>query len=825
MNDDALKPPSHSIEAEQSVIGGLLLDNDGWDKVADVVAEQDFYAGEHRRIFRAIGRLIETGKAADVITVAEFLEKHGMLADMGGLPYLGTLAQNTPSAANIRRYAEIVHERAVVRRVDMAAMDIRDKVYSHSGMSAAELVDFAQAKMQAVSEQASKGSAGPQRIIDVMGGVIEKIESLHARDDQNEVTGLATGFAQLDKMTTGLQPGDLVVLAARPSMGKAQPVDSKVLTANGWSLMSDLRVGNYLASVDGGKSIVTGIYPQGKKQVFRITFSDGRSAECCNDHLWNVYHRKWAEPKVLSTADIRELLENPHMHLRLWIDYVNGEFGKKGDYPVDPWLLGALLGDGDLTQKTIRFSKNNEQTLCRIRNSLPAPVRLVHAGGCDWRLSEPRAFCGEKDANPLTAGMRNLNLMGCKSVDKFIPEIYINADKDTRLSVLRGLMDTDGWVEKHGSVLLSSASKELSKGVQILARSLGYWCSMREKNTGYRKNGEYRQCEKAYVVTISGNNLDDLFLCEQKKERCSDRSRVKHVAFAKIEFIRDADCQCISVSHPSQLYITNDYVVTHNTALALNIAEHVGVNLAKPVVVFSIEMLNEQLGLRLMASMSKIHAQRVRTGRIYDNEWDRITGALKRVHDAPIWLDEDASITPTELRTRARRIHRECGGLSLIVIDYLQLMRLGGGGDNNRAQELGDITRGLKHLAKELHCPVIVLSQLNRGLESRPDKRPIMSDLKDSGSIEQDADIVFFVYRDEVYNSESPDKGLAEIIVGKQRNGPTGRVVVNFDGALTRFSDRDHHAPLPSASMREQNRARRAGNFRAKNGDSDGVEM
>lgn len=481
MSDDAVKPHSHSIEAEQSVIGGLLLDNDGWDKVADVVAEQDFYAGDHRRIFRAIGRLLESGKAADVITVAEFLDKHGMLSDMGGLPYLGTLAQQTPSSANIRRYAEIVHDRAVLRRVDAAALDIREKVYAHSGMGAGEVVDYAQAKMQSVSEQAIKGSAGPQRIIDVMGGVIEKIESLHARDDQNEVTGLATGFAQLDRMTTGLQPGDLVILAGRPSMGK--------------------------------------------------------------------------------------------------------------------------------------------------------------------------------------------------------------------------------------------------------------------------------------------------------------------------------------------------------TALALNIAEHVGVNLSKPVVVFSIEMLNEQLGLRLMSAMSKIHAQRVRTGRIYDNEWDRITGALKRVHDAPIWLDEDASITPTELRTRARRIHRECGGLSLIVIDYLQLMKLGGGGDNNRAQELGDITRGLKHLAKELHCPVVVLSQLNRGLESRPDKRPIMSDLKDSGSIEQDADIVFFVYRDEVYNKDSPDKGLAEIIVGKQRNGPTGRVVVNFDGTLTRFSDRDHHTPLPSVSLREQNRARRAGNFRAKNGGGDGVEM
>ena len=310
-NDIQVAIPSHSMEAEQSVIGGLLLDNDGWDRIADVVVEQDFYAGDHRRIFRAIKVLLESGKCADVITVAEFLEKHGMLAEMGGLPYLGNLAQNTPSAANIKRYAEIVSERALVRRVDSAAMDIRDKVYARGGMSAADLVDYAQAKMQSVSELASKGGAGPQMLADVMGKVSEKIDELFNRDDKNEVTGLATGFAQLDKMTTGLQPGDLVILAARPSMGK--------------------------------------------------------------------------------------------------------------------------------------------------------------------------------------------------------------------------------------------------------------------------------------------------------------------------------------------------------TALALNIAEHVGVNLKKPVVVFSLEMINEQLGLRLMSSMSGIHAQRVRVGRIYDPEWSRISDALKRVQDAPIYLDEDASITPTELRTRARR--------------------------------------------------------------------------------------------------------------------------------------------------------------------------
>lgn len=456
---------SYSMEAEQSVLGGLLIDNEGWDKIADVVTEQDFYAGEHRRIFRACGALLESGKVADAITVAEFLDKHGQL-EHGGLASIGNLIQNTPSAANIRRYAEIVKDRSLVRRVIRAAQEVSERAAARAGMSGADLVDFAQAKMQSVSELSSKGSAGPQTLSAVMGRVVEKIDALHAKGDQNEVTGLATGFHHMDKITTGFQPGDLIILAARPSQGK--------------------------------------------------------------------------------------------------------------------------------------------------------------------------------------------------------------------------------------------------------------------------------------------------------------------------------------------------------TAFALNIAENVGVLQKKPVLIFSLEMINEQLGLRLMSSLAEIHAQRVRIGRIYNDEWGRITAAMSKAVDAPIWLDEDASISPTELRTRARRIHRECGGLSLIIIDYLQLMNIDGTGDN-RAIELGKVSRGLKHLAKELQCPVMALSQLNRGLEARPNKRPIMSDLRDSGAIEQDADTVLFIYRDEVYNEDSLDKGLAEIIIGKQRNGPTGKVIVNFTPELTRFTSAEHKITLPSSLQRELKRNARSG--------------
>ncbi len=463
-----------SIEAEQSVIGGLFLDISGLDRIAGVITETDFFVREYRAIFRAISRLADARKTVDVITVSEFLEAHGLLEQAGGLIGLAEMARNVPSAANIRRYAEIVRDRAQLRALKGVIIDIDDALYRRNGRDAREIVDFAQAKMMVLSEASGKDGAGPQRLGDVMTGVVNKIDELYSRADPNEVTGLATGFSDLDKMTTGLQPGDLVILAARPSMGK--------------------------------------------------------------------------------------------------------------------------------------------------------------------------------------------------------------------------------------------------------------------------------------------------------------------------------------------------------TSLALNIAEHVGINQGKPVLIFSLEMINEQLGLRLMSALSGIHAQRVRVGRIYDHEWDRVTAAVGKSVDAPIYLDEDSSITATELRARARRVHRECGGLGLVIIDYIQLMDVdsGSGSSDNRATEIGKVSRGLKHLAKELQCPVIALSQLNRGLEQRPNKRPIMSDLRDSGALEQDADMVLFIYRDEVYNPDTDDKGLAEIIIGKQRNGPTGKVVVNFKSELTRFENRDSHEPLPSSVERIDKRQKRTGNSAQK---------
>jgi replicative DNA helicase len=435
---DRLRVPPHSIQAEQAVLGGLMLENSTWDQVADRVGQRDFYRREHQLIFQAIGALAERGKPFDVVTLAEELDHKGELNAAGGFAYLGALANDTPSAANIRAYADIVREHSVIRQLIRVGTEIADSGYRPEGRRVAELLDGAEQKVFEIAQQKARDSAGFIPIKNLLTKAVNRIELLYERDDP--ITGVSTGFNDLDDMTSGLQPADLVVIAGRPSMGK--------------------------------------------------------------------------------------------------------------------------------------------------------------------------------------------------------------------------------------------------------------------------------------------------------------------------------------------------------TSFAMNIAENVAIKSKLPVAVFSMEMPGESLTMRMISSLGRIDQHRVRTGRLEDQEWPRLTSAVSLLSEAPIYIDDMA----TEVRARARRLVREAGGLGLIVIDYLQLMQAPSEGET-RATEISIISRSLKALAKELNCPVIALSQLNRNLEQRPNKRPVMSDLRESGSIEQDADIVIFIYRDEVYNEDSPDKGVAEIIIGKQRNGPIGTVRLTFLGQFTKFEN------------------------------------
>ncbi|HET9579386.1 MAG TPA: replicative DNA helicase [Usitatibacter sp.] len=788
---ESLRLPPHSVEAEQAVLGGLLLSNSAWDRIGDVLSESDFYRADHRVLWRAITRLIEDNKPADVLTVTEALKVTGELTDVGGLPYLHQLASGTPSAANIRRYAEIVRERAIMRRLAEVGTSIADSAYSPQGREARQLLDEAETKILEIGEEGGRSSESFAKMSTVLAEVMSRLDELHR--NPASVTGKATGFVDLDEMTTGLQDGDLVIVAGRPSMGKAQPTDAKIKTRTGWKDMGALQVGDALASIDGTPSIVTAIYPQGVRQVYRITFSDGRSCEACAEHLWRVHSREWDAPRVLDTAKLIEMLGKKRYQQRLWIDAVSGDFGHDEPLPVDPWVLGALLGDGKLSAGSLALAAPPVQ--------MPEPVAeaVEMAGhGAGRAESRPvgaplplRAGLQGAPAHSLIEGLRTVGLWGIGSHDSFIPRLYRSASRAARLALLQGLLDTDGWVDKAHAVRFSTVSYRLARDVQELVRSLGGWCTLAYKRMTLPHGGARKQGRPAYVLDIEHPQARSLFRSSDKRGLLPETSeRAARLVIASIVPSRVVQTQCISVSHPSRLYITNEYVVTHNTAFSLNIAEHVALELKLPVLVFSMEMGGTQLATRLLGSVGKVDAQKLRTGRLDPGDWDRLGVALGKLNEAPLLIDESAALNPLELRARARRKWREYGGLGLIVIDYLQLMQ---GSDSslgeNRATEISEISRGLKAMAKELSVPVIALSQLNRSLEQRPNKRPVMSDLRESGAIEQDADVILFIYRDEVYNEDSPDKGIAEIIIGKQRNGPIGTVKLTFLGRHTRFEN------------------------------------
>jgi replicative DNA helicase len=699
---ESLKLPPHSVEAEQSVLGGLLLSNPAWDRIGDTLGESDFYRADHRVIWRTIVRLIEDNKPADVLTVAESLKQNGELDSVGGLAYLQGLASATPSAANIRRYAEIVRERAIMRKLAEVGTAIAESAFTPQGKEAKQLLDEAETKILEIGESGGRGQSGLRKMSALLGEVMERIDELYK--NPASVTGVATGFVDLDEMTSGLHPGELIIVAGRPSMGKAQPLDARVKTRTGWKAMGDVQVGDALASIDGAPSIVTGVFPQGERQVYRVTFSDGRSTECCAEHLWRVHFRQWNEPRVVTTSKLIEMLSRKRYQHRLWVDSVEGEFGHADPLPIDPWVLGALIGDGTLGGATPIFSTASEEMIERMHASIGEGMRVTYAQGYEFRLANA-SFAGRvgsgRKPNPITVGLRELGLWGKGSHEKFIPPLYLSASRAARLNLLRGLLDTDAPVRERRTVRFSTTSFRLARDVVELVRSLGGWARLSDKRGEGKPEG--------FEVLVRGRNA----------------------VITSIVPTRTTATQCISVSHPSRLYVTDDYVVTHNTAFSLNIAEHVGLELKLPVLVFSMEMGGAQLATRMLGSVGRVDAQKLRTGRLDTGDWDRLGAALGKMNEAPILIDETPALNPLELRARARRMWREYGGLGLIVIDYLQLMSAAESGVENRATEISEISRSMKAMSKELQVPVIALSQLNRGLEQRPNKRPVMSDLRE----------------------------------------------------------------------------------------------
>jgi replicative DNA helicase len=928
--------PPHNLDAERAVLGAVLLEGrETLPRVIEVLRTSDFYTDAHRTIYETMLRLFDRGEPVDLITLSEELRRADALEGVGGPAALALLVEHASIAAHLSAYASIVRDMAVLRELIHTSTQIIGQAFD-AKEDVQSLVDDAERRIFSLAERRLEGSALP--VGKILKNTFEYIERLYERKEH--VTGVATGFEKLDLETSGLQPSDFIIIAGRPSMGKAQPLDARVKTLTGWKRMGDVRVGDELASVDGRRSRVRGIFPQGVQPIFRVRFSDGRVTQCTGEHLWRVHYRGWGEPRVLSTEQVAGLLRVKRYQHRLWVDMPSGQYGHDEPLPVDPWLLGALLGDGKLSGSSLMFSTAEQEMLERLLDRVRPGFVLRAAGGYDWRIvptaGAHRTGVAGVAPNGLMEALRGLGLWGIRSEEKFIPDIYLNASRDARLALLGGLMDTDGWVERWGSVRFCSTSERLARGVAELTRSLGGWCSVRARSTFFTFRGARKLGRQAFVCNVHHSDPRSLFGLSAKRSRAWAAPRRQwRPVFAGIEAVGMAEAQCIAVTHPSGLYITDDYVVTHNTAFALNIAQHVGVALRGKVLALSLEMSAPQLVQRMLCSEAKVDSQAVRSGRLSAADWHRLTAAAGRLSEAAIFIDDTPGLTVLEARAKARRMKAE-HGLDVLVIDYLQLMR-GRAAMESRQQEISEISRSLKALAKELAVPVVALSQLSRAVESRAtrDFRPQLSDLREcvpgdtlvvladgrrlpihqlvdtapevlsmdragkivvakseriwrvgvrpvfavrlasgrvvratehhrlfsargwtrvgdlvigeelraratadlfwdrvvalepdaqeevfdltvpgpaswladgivshnSGALEQDADLILFLYRPSIYKEDLPpdETNIAEVIIGKQRNGPVGTVKVVFLPQYARFENiaELHRAPQP----------------------------
>jgi replicative DNA helicase len=794
--------PPHNLDAERAVLGAVLLEGrEALPRVVEVLRPSDFYTEAHRVLYQAMLTLFDRGAPVDSLTLSEELRRTDQLQFIGGPAAIALLMEEASIAAHLGSYTAIVRDMAVLRELIQTSTQIITQAFEAKD-EVQTLVDDAEKRIFSLAERRLEGSALP--VGKILKNTFEYIERLYERKEH--VTGVATGFEKLDLETSGFQPSDFIIIAGRPSMGKAQPLDARVRTATGWKPMGELRVGDELASVDGRRSRVAGIFPQGERQVYRVTFSDGRSTECCAEHLWRVHYRAWREPRVLTTAQVGALLARRRYRHRLWIDTVTAVPGVDDGLPLDPWLLGALLGDGKLSGSSVMFSTADGEMLERVQARTGADFAMRAAGGDDWRIVQAagahRRGTPGVVANPIMQALRGLGLWSVRGEAKFIPRVYLDASHDARLDLLRGLMDTDGWIERRGSARFCSTSAQLARDVAELVRSLGGWCSVRRRTTTFRDSSGVRKAGRpAFVCSIHCPTPGSAVSLSAKRGRVADSPRRRRrPVILSVEPTRIAATQCIAVTHPSRLYVTDDYVVTHNTAFALNIAQHVGVTLRGTVLVLSLEMSAQQLVQRMLCSEAKVDAQAVRTGFLSSSDWHRLTAAAGRLSEAKIFIDDSPGVTVLEARAKARRMKAE-HGLDMLVVDYLQLMR-GRASLDNRQQEISEISRSLKALAKELNVPVVALSQLSRAVEARAqrDFRPQLSDLRESGALEQDADVILFLYRARVYKEDVPpdEENIAEVIIGKQRNGPIGTVKVVFLPQYARFENAaDFHRQTP----------------------------
>lgn len=764
----------HSEAAERALLGAVLINPDAFEDAALIVRPNDFFILRNGLIWWAMARLRERGDTIDYVALIHELKTTGKLAETGGESYLTGLLSETTSSVYVDAYAQMVARTSVRRRMLQFSDSLRGLALDEK-RSVEDVLADAERDFTAVRD-ATFDMPTPD-LVDLVGArldhAMERIEKPDAPD------GVPTGWKDVDAVTHGLQRKDLIVLAGRPGMGKEQPNSALVRTVDGWKRMGDIQVGDRLASVDGAESEVTGVFPQGEKDVYEFTFSDGRTARAGLDHLWEVKYRDWQDVRILSTQQIIDLLKKKRYVNRLSMRLISGDIGSDVQLPIDPWLMGFLLGDGCLTAVPPRFSTPDAEIVDRVASEIPNGYKLTRSGKYDYHIvRESRAGTGRE--NIFATMLDGAGVMGKYSYQKRIPPVYLTASKRQRLELLRGLMDSDGWVESFNAMRFATSSFGLAKDVQQLVWSLGGLCSISVKAT---------TSLDSFVLNIRHSDGQQFVWLQRKAVRIKPRKHELRLTLSSVEYVGKEESTCIQVSHPSRLYITDNYVVTHNTAVLVNMAM-AAARAGHAVGILSLEMGAEQIVDRMIAVETGVPLEHVAHPEMMtQDERRRYMAGAGQISKLPILIEASGRITPQRVKLLARRWKRT-HGLSLVIVDYLQLMQ--GGNDGNRRQsryeEVSDLSITMKQLAMELDVPVVLAAQLSRAVEQRQDKRPLPSDLRDSGQIEQDADLIFMLYREYVYD-KSADAHRLEMNLAKHRNGPEASFALYWEGVTTRVQD------------------------------------
>jgi replicative DNA helicase len=789
----------YSINIERAVLSSILFNPEELEDVLGVLKAKDFYLPAHQKIFDVMIKLHNDDMPID----EEFIRKRINAKDVDDSILIEILSANP--ITNTLAYVKEIKDGSVKRELATLATTIK-KVALEEEITGNEALDTVQGELYKISTDSATSELKDMQ--EITGDTLSYIERMKKLGNKHLI-GETTGFDDLDRKTTGFNEGDLIIIAARPAMGKCLAKGTKVLMFDGsLKAVEDVKTGDKLMGDDSKPRNVLSV-TSGKEQMYWVRQNKAIDYRVNESHILSLKRSRTEGPHKngdVLNINVKEYLEKSEKFKSNYKGYkVAVEFDNK-DTKIDPYFLGLWIGDGSSSKVSI-YTQDKEviDYLNTYANDLDLQVReYIQEGKCpEYSITNKKSVDG-KTAFSLQKLLRDENLIN----NKHIPSSYLINSKEHRLELLAGLIDSDGHYDKEANGFeITQKDESISKQIKFLCDSLGFRTSLIKKKAKI-KSIDF-ECD-VYRVRIFGNIDIIPTKIERKKAKEWTCNRTWNQTGITIEKDIEDDYYGFEIDG-NKLFLLEDMTVTHNTALVLNMALK-NVEAKKGVIFFSLEMPAEQLMLRMLAAKTSIPLQNLRKGDMSDNEWSQLSGAFEDLNTKKLFVDDGGSININQLRARVRKLaQNEDNNISLVIIDYLQLMQ--GTGGKDRHQEVSDISRGLKMLAREMKIPIIALSQLNRGLENRPDKRPMLSDLRESGAIEQDADIIMFVYRDDVYKErdearkekEAKDKGEeykssfvnkpveeAEIIIGKQRNGPIGTVKLDFQKALTRFIDKEN---------------------------------